>query len=361
MRGFFRNIHLETIAHSTFFFILLAYLVPQISIGQGQLINGNRTIVGTLNFCDAVGSTGDAYVCALDPAIAQYFTGVRYTFKAPNASTAAGGTTLNLNAVGAKTIVKVVGGLATALADNDIRAGQYVEVVYDSTADNFQMQSTLGNAPTPSAASETVAGIVELATASETTTGTSQALAVHPQGLASSTVVRSIYIPAGNFDVNGSCALGAAAVLLTSGPKTVSITCTDSTSDSIETLWTMPDGWNAGTFTVELNAFNVGTNASTLIYEISWIAKCVGSTEAPGTWAAVNHSTDVATSLSLTTTDNLIYHATSAALTPVGGCAAGDTVFLKGEIDATATTMTPMTDLKILGVKVEYTRSRGND
>jgi hypothetical protein len=74
----------------------------------------------------------------------------------------------------------------------------------------------------------------------------------------------------------------------------------------------------------------------------------------------VNHSTDVATSFSLTTTDNLLYQATSGALTLVSGCAAGDTVFLKGEIDATATTMTPMSDVKILGAKVEYTRS-GND
>jgi hypothetical protein len=121
-------------------------LIPQISSAQGQLINGDRTLVGTLNFGAEAGSTGDTYVAALNPAITTYIPGARYLFKAPNASTAAGGTTLNLNGVGAKTIVKVVGGVPTTLADNDIRAGQYVEVVYDNTGDNFQILSVLGNA-----------------------------------------------------------------------------------------------------------------------------------------------------------------------------------------------------------------------
>jgi hypothetical protein len=80
-------------------------------------------------------------------------------------------------------------------------------------------------------------------------------------GTGSATPTRSIYIPAGNFDVNGSCVLGAAAVLLASGPKTASITCTDSTADSIETVLVMPDGWDAGTITIELTLFNVGSNA----------------------------------------------------------------------------------------------------
>lgn len=49
-----------------------------------------------------------------------------------------------MNALGAKSIVKAAGGITTALADNDIRAGQWVDVVYDGT--NMQMQSGLGNA-----------------------------------------------------------------------------------------------------------------------------------------------------------------------------------------------------------------------
>jgi hypothetical protein len=123
---------------------LLVVLFPSHARGQSQLINGDRVLVGTLNTCVTDTSTGDAYACALVPPITTYITGAQYQFKAPNANV--GAATLNLNGVGVKTIVKVVGGLATTLADNDIRAGQYITVVYDSTADNFQMQSQLGGA-----------------------------------------------------------------------------------------------------------------------------------------------------------------------------------------------------------------------
>lgn len=87
------------------------------------------------------GST-DAYAITLSPAPSSYQTGALYRFKANTANT--GAATLNVNALGAKTIKKVAGGITTDLADNDIRVGQLVDVVYDGT--NFQIQSTLGNA-----------------------------------------------------------------------------------------------------------------------------------------------------------------------------------------------------------------------
>jgi hypothetical protein len=89
---------------------------------------------------DAGGS--DTYSATLSPAITAYVTGVHYRFKANTANT--GAATINLNTLGAKTIKKPVGGITTDLSDNDIRAGQWVEVVYDGT--NMQMISQLGNA-----------------------------------------------------------------------------------------------------------------------------------------------------------------------------------------------------------------------
>jgi len=86
----------------------------------------------------------DTYVITLAPAITAYVTGARYRFKANTANT--GAATLNINALGAKTIKKVDGGITTDLDNNDIRAGQWVEVCYDGT--NLQMLSQLGNAPT---------------------------------------------------------------------------------------------------------------------------------------------------------------------------------------------------------------------
>lgn len=88
------------------------------------------------------GST-DTYVVTLTPTPSAYVTGEHYRFKANTANT--GACTVNFNSLGAKTIKKAAGGITTDLADNDIRAGQWVDLVYDAV--NFQMQSLLGNAP----------------------------------------------------------------------------------------------------------------------------------------------------------------------------------------------------------------------
>lgn len=98
--------------------------------------------VSTPLFCSDAGAN-DTYACSIAPT-PTLVTGTHYRFKANTANT--GASTINFNSIGAKTIVKVAGGLTTDLADNDIRAGQWVDLVYDGT--NMQMQSTLGNAAT---------------------------------------------------------------------------------------------------------------------------------------------------------------------------------------------------------------------
>jgi hypothetical protein len=181
-----------------------------------------------------------------------------------------------------------------------------------------------------------------------------------PPASGASTVVRSTFIPAGAFDVHGNCQVNEAVTLVTNGPTLSAVTCTDSTSDSVETWLQMPGGWNGGTVTITLIAFSVGNNAAE-IFEMSWIGQCVSSGDSPAAWAAVNHSTDPATSITWGSSTARQQMATSGALTPSGSCAAGDSLYLKGEVDASASTMTPFTDLRILGIRVEYTRTTGDD
>ena len=100
---------------------------------------GSGSIRGTPKYCADAGAN-DTYTCSMSPAITSYVTGVHYAFKANTANT--GAATINFNSLGAKTIKKAVGGVTTDLADNDIRAGQFVLVTYDGT--NMQMQSTSG-------------------------------------------------------------------------------------------------------------------------------------------------------------------------------------------------------------------------
>lgn len=111
------------------------------TVGNAILGGGSATNISNALYATDSGST-DAYAITLSPAITSYTTGLLIAFKANTANT--GAASLNVNSLGAKTIVKVVGGITTALATNDIRAGQIVLVEYDGT--NFQMQSTLGNA-----------------------------------------------------------------------------------------------------------------------------------------------------------------------------------------------------------------------
>ena len=105
-----------------------------------RLINGSRILSGTINGC--VSSTGsDSYSCSLS--LTAYNEGLQIQLKADVAND--GAACLNVSGLGCKTIKKAAGGILTDLAANDIRAGQFVNLVYDGV--NFQMQSTLGNAP----------------------------------------------------------------------------------------------------------------------------------------------------------------------------------------------------------------------
>ena len=99
---------------------------------------------------DAVGT--DSYAITLSPAITAYVTGALYRFKAGTANT--GACTIAINGLAATTIKKAAGGITTDLADNDIRSGQWVEVVYDGT--NMQMLSILGNAAAAGSGTKTL-------------------------------------------------------------------------------------------------------------------------------------------------------------------------------------------------------------
>lgn len=80
----------------------------------------------------------DTYVITLSPVPTSYTNGMVVHFKANTANT--GAATINVNSLGAKTIVKYV---STALADGDIAAGMLVTLIYDGT--NFVLQNPIAN------------------------------------------------------------------------------------------------------------------------------------------------------------------------------------------------------------------------
>jgi hypothetical protein len=95
-----------------------------------------------VNYCEPATASGTTYACNIDSPLKGYAKGTCYSFLADVANT--GAVTINFNSLGAKSVVSVAGGIATALVANDIRAGQVVNICYDGT--NMEMQSTKGNA-----------------------------------------------------------------------------------------------------------------------------------------------------------------------------------------------------------------------
>lgn len=85
----------------------------------------------------------DAYSCSPTVALGSYTTGLRVQLFANTINT--GSASVDISTLGAKTIKKRKGAITVDLEDGDIRAGSYVDLVYDGT--NFQMLSDLGNYP----------------------------------------------------------------------------------------------------------------------------------------------------------------------------------------------------------------------
>jgi hypothetical protein len=101
------------------------------------------------------GGSSDDYAISLDPAPAEYVAGMLVAFKANTANE--GAATLNVNNLGAKAIKK---NGEEALADNDIKAGQIVTVVYDGTS--FQLVNATNTLTKP-----TLKGSVQAVTAND--------------------------------------------------------------------------------------------------------------------------------------------------------------------------------------------------
>ena len=143
------------------------------ALGTSNLVlpaaSGTLAIQGSDYAADA--GANDTYTATLSPSPGAYTTGAHYRFKANTANT--GAASIDFNSIGAATIKKVQGGITTDLADNDIRAGQWVDLVYDGT--NMQMVSPDGNADgtvTSAVVAGTASEITASGTCTITTTGT---------------------------------------------------------------------------------------------------------------------------------------------------------------------------------------------
>lgn len=118
--------------------LLTLCLVSAARVGaQGQLINGNRTIAGAVNFC-ITGGTATAYTCPLNPAITAYRPGMCFLLDVHVANS--GPATLSVNGLPSVALGKWSTGTYGPLAAGDLGQGMMAEICYDGG----QMQLTGG-------------------------------------------------------------------------------------------------------------------------------------------------------------------------------------------------------------------------
>lgn len=104
--------------------------------------------------CNDAGST-DSYACSPSPSVASYTNGLEVRLTVNTANT--GAATLAVSGLAAKNVVKLAGGVSTALADNDlVPKGTYL-LVYNSMDDNFKVISQVGSMGGGSASAITAA------------------------------------------------------------------------------------------------------------------------------------------------------------------------------------------------------------
>jgi len=167
-------------------------------------------------------------------------------------------------------------------------------------------------------------------------------------------IVESVVWNAAGMVPDGTqCEISSTAVQINSGPLDYTAICADNDASSLYGHIVMPDSWNGGTVTFELEYLQTAADTDVLNSDIA--AMCRGATETVNnTWSAEAAIDDAAV-----TGSNAVDHTTSAAVTPNGTCAGGDTLYFRWQMDAGGTT-TAVATLHFLGMKMEYTSTVGD-
>ena len=172
-------------------------------------------------------------------------------------------------------------------------------------------------------------------------------------------VVDSIFWPASGMSADGTQCADPAEVTINSGPIQYTAICADNDASSLYGHVVMPDGFggsgaDAFTVTFELEYLQTAADTGALNSDITAMCRSAGDA-VNSTWG-----TEVAIDDAAVTGSNAVDHTTSAAVTPNGTCAAGDTLFWRWQMDAAGTT-TAVATLHILGVKMEFTKVLGDN
>lgn len=170
-------------------------------------------------------------------------------------------------------------------------------------------------------------------------------------------VTKSVYVPAGAMEVDGTNCTFSTAGVVNSGPFVRPINCTDNAASIVYFGLVMPDSWDAGTITVEAQAYTIDASVTggaddTIGWDVSCLARGDGET--------INSTWGTAIGIDVTFATQFVEeHVASAAIT-ANDPEAGDTLYCRAVIDTTATDATTA-DMRLLGFKVEYATNSVSD
>jgi len=174
--------------------------------------------------------------------------------------------------------------------------------------------------------------------------------------------LHSVPFMAGGLTVDGAQCAAPASGAIASGPIVYSVTCQDNAASAFYGNVTMPDSYSGGTVTFELEAVAVHATPTNTI-DFDFACGCVSDGDAIAAAATIFGGTAQNAAITFAT-QNVEEHATTAAVTCAGTCAAGDSLYWRALMDATATVDgggATAADVRILGVKMEYPTAKISD
>lgn len=167
------------------------------------------------------------------------------------------------------------------------------------------------------------------------------------------TVVDSVAWDASGIVADGTQCADPAKVTLNSGPAQYTIICADNDGSTMYGHVTMPDSWDGGTVTLEMEYVQTAADTSALNMDVAMQCRGAGETVS-STWGS-----EIAIDDTNVTGSNGVDQTTSGAVTPAGTCAGGDALWWRVQLDATGTT-TAVATLNFTGAKLEYTSNFGD-
>lgn len=165
---------------------------------------------------------------------------------------------------------------------------------------------------------------------------------------------KTYWFGAGAISVDGTNCTDPVERVINGGPKTWVLKCGDNVGSIFYGSVTMRDGYNGGSVWIALVAENENAPPSGVLdFDISAMCRSDSDT-IDATWGAA-----AAVAMTMNTQYD-VEHQWSAEIIPNGPCAAGDTLFWRAVMDATATT-TQVANTYILGMKMKYPTNKWSD